>query len=37
MKQSLTLCPYKLNWDELAGSEIIDYQIRFITNRGPTD
>ena len=38
MQQSITLRPYRLTWDEPddGGSNIIDYQIRFITNRGTT-
>lgn len=39
MNQSITLRPYRLAWDEPdndGGSNIIDYQIRLITNTGNT-
>ena len=40
MRHEIQLRPYKIAWDaptDEGGSNILDYQIRFITNRGTTD
>lgn len=40
MRHEIQLRPYKIAWDaptDDGGSNILDYQIRFITNSGTTD